>query len=170
VFYNVETLSESRSDPLPTMQAILEKLGALMIGAIPTSLLFLVLVVAYEFLVHKPLTAALAKRRALTEGAMEDARKAVADAEARTAEYVEKLRLARADAYKIREQRIKQWSAERDAALDSARKNAGQKVSQARAQLEQEAAAARKTIEASAADLAAQAVRAVLPVAAGGSR
>jgi F-type H+-transporting ATPase subunit b len=139
------------------MQLILEKLGAL-------------LIVAYEFLVNKPLTAALAKRRALTEGAMEDARKAVADAEARTAEYAEKLRLARADAYKIREQRIKQWSAERDTALDSARKSAGQKVSQARAQLDQEAAAARKTIETSAADLAAQAVRAVLPVAAGGSR
>jgi F-type H+-transporting ATPase subunit b len=152
------------------MQLILDKLGALLVGAIPTALLFLVLVVAYELLVHKPLTATLAKRRALTEGAMEDSRKAIADAEARTAEYAEKLRLARAEVYKIREQRIKQWNGERDAALDSARKSAGQKVSQARAQLDQEAAGARKTIEASAADLAAQAVRAVLPVAAGGSR
>ena len=56
---------------------------------------------------------------------MEDARKAIAQAEARTAEYADKLRLARADAYKIREQRVKQWTAERDAALDTARKASG---------------------------------------------
>lgn len=152
------------------MQAILPKLAALFTGAIPTALLFLVLVGAYELLVHKPLSAALAKRRALTEGAMEEAQRAVAEAEGRTAEYAEKLRLARAEAYKIREQRIRQWTAEREAALETARHSAGQKVNQARTQLEQEAAAARKTIEASAAELAAQAVRAVLPVAAGGTR
>ena len=101
---------------------------------------------------------------------MEDAQKAIAEAEARTAEYAAKLRQARAEVYKIREQRVKQWNAERDAALDAARKAAGQKVSQARAELETEAAAARQTILGSAGDLAGQVVRAVLPVAAGGSR
>ena len=62
---------------------------------------------------------------------MEDARKAIAQAEAKAAEYADQLRLARADVYKIREQRIKQWSAERDAALDAARKAASEKVRQA---------------------------------------
>ena len=82
------------------------------------------------------------------------------------------LRLARADVYKIREQRIKQWSAERDTALDAARKAASQKVRQAKAELEAEAVSARQAIQASAADLADLAVRAVLPLplAAGGSR
>jgi len=120
--------------------------------------------------VQRPLSAVLAKRRALTEGAMEDARKAVAEAEAKAADYAERLRLARADVYKLREQRVKQWNAERDAALDEARKAAGQKVRHAKADVEAEAAAARKTIQASAAELAGQVVRAVLPVAAGGSR
>ena len=101
---------------------------------------------------------------------MEDARKAVAEAEARAAEYAERLRQARADAYKVREQRVKQWNAERDAALDAARKSAGDKVRQARVEIEAEAATARKVIQAAAADLAGQAVRAVLPAAAGGSR
>ena len=55
------------------------------------------------------------------------------------AEYAAKLRQARAEIYKVREQRIKQWNAERDAALDVARKAAGRKVSQARAELEAEA-------------------------------
>ncbi len=139
-------------------------------GAIPTTLLFIVLVLAYQFLVQGPLTATLSKRRSLTEGAMEDAQKAVAQAEARTAEYAAKLRQARAEVYKVREQRVKQWNAERDAQLDVARKAAGQRVSQAKAALEAEAEAARQTILGSAGELAGQVVRAVMPMAAGGSR
>ena len=152
------------------MQEILQQVGALLVGAIPTALLFIVLVLAYQFLVQGPLTDTLKKRRALTLGAMEDARKAIEKAEARTNEYANKLRQARADAYKIREQRVKQWTGERDAALDAQRKTAGDKVSQAKGELEAEAAQARTAIQASAADLASQAVRAVLPVAAGGTR
>jgi F-type H+-transporting ATPase subunit b len=152
------------------MQDILQQLGELLVGAIPTALLFIVLVFAYQFLVQGPLTAVLERRRALTEGAMEDARKAISQVEAKTAEYAERLRLARADAYKLREQRVKQWSTERDAALDAARKAAGEKVRQAKAEFDAEAASARRAIQAAAADLAGQAVRAVLPLAAGGSR
>jgi F-type H+-transporting ATPase subunit b len=140
------------------------------VGAIPTTLLFIVLVLAYQFLVQGPLTAVLKQRRALTQGAMEDAEKAIAEAEARTAEYATKLRQARAEVYKVRELRIKQWSAERDAQLDTARKAAGLKVSQARTALEAESEAARKTILGSAGELAGQVVRAVLPATAGGSR
>ena len=139
-------------------------------GAIPTTLLFIVLVLAYQFLVQGPLTATLRKRRALTEGAMEDAQKAVAQAEERTAEYAAKLRQARAEVYKVREQRVKQWNAERDAQLDVARKAAGQRVSQAKVALEAEAEAARQSILGSAGELAGQVVRAVMPAAAGGTR
>jgi F-type H+-transporting ATPase subunit b len=152
------------------MQDIIQQLGQLMLSAVPTALLFIVLVFAYQFLVQGPLTALLAKRRALTEGAMEDARKAITEAEAKAAEYAERLRQARAEVYKLREQRVKQWSAERDASLDAARKSASQKVHEATVALEAEAAAARKAIQASVADLATQAVRAVLPLAAGGTR
>lgn len=139
-------------------------------GAIPTALLFIVLVAAYEFLVQGPLTAVLARRRALTEGAIEDARRSVAAAEAKAQEYAERLRQARAEAYQLREQRMKQWSVERDTALEAARQTAGQKVRQARGELESEAAAAQATLEAAAADLAGQVIRAVLPAAVGGSR
>jgi F-type H+-transporting ATPase subunit b len=141
-----------------------------MVGAIPTALLFIVLVLAYQFLIQQPLSDTLKKRRDLTEGAMEEARKAIAQAEARTAEYAAKLRQARADVYKLREQRVKQWNAEREAQLETARKAASARVSQARAELDAEAASARRTIQASVGDLAGQAVRAVLPAAAGSSR
>jgi len=152
------------------MQDIVQQLEQLLVGAIPTALLFIVLVLSYQFLVQGPLTAVLAKRRALTEGAMEDARKAIAEAESKAAQYADRLRQAKADAFKVRDQRLQQWSAERDAALDAARKSAGDKVRQAKSALDAEAAAARQSIQASIADLAGQAVRAVLPAAAGGSR
>lgn len=151
------------------MSLIIQQIEALLLGAIPTMVLFIVLVLAYQFLVHAPLTATLKKRRELTEGAMEEAQKAIVRAEARTAEYAEKLRLARAEAFKIREHRVQQWSAERDAALDAARKAASEKLAKAKAEIASEAAAARQSIAASAADLAAQVVRAVLP-ATGGAR
>lgn len=141
-----------------------------MLGAVPTVLLFIVLVLAYQFLVQGPLTATLKQRRARTEGAIEDAQKAIARAEARSAEYATALRQARTEVYKIREQRVKQWNAERDTALEAARKAAGSKVSQAKAELDAEAALARQTIQASAGELANQVVRVVMPLAAGGSR
>lgn len=157
----------SAAQPEPSL---VDQVTQLIVGAIPTALLFIVLVLCYQFLVQKPLTRILSERRARTEGAIEDAHRAIAQAEARAAEYADKLRQARAEIFKIREQRIKQWSAERDAALDQARKAAGLQVSQAKAELETEAGSARQAIQASAADLASRVVRAVLPMAAGSTR
>ena len=65
---------------------------------------------------------------------------------------------------------MKQWTTERDTALEAARKAAGQKVAQARAELEAETAQARQSIQAAQGELASQVVRAVLPAAAGSSR
>ncbi len=152
------------------MQDIFQQLQGYFIGAVPTSLLFIVLVLAYQFLVQGPLTATLKERRARTEGAVEAAHKAIEQAEKRAAEYDAKLRQARAEIFKAREERIKKWSAERDAALDVARKAAGSRVSQAKIELEAEAAQARQSMQASISDLANQVVRAVLPATAGGTR
>jgi F-type H+-transporting ATPase subunit b len=152
------------------MQVLIQQLGTLLLSSIPTILLFTVLVLAYQFLIQGPLTATLQERRSRTEGAQEKAHQAIAQAEELTAEYAERLRQARGEVYKAREARVKQWNAERDAALDVARKAAVLKVNQAKAALEAEAAQARKAIQASAGDLARQVLRAVLPVAAGGSR
>ena len=152
------------------MEDIVQQVVALLLGAIPTILLFVVLVAAYQLLVQGPLNRVLAERRARTEGAVENAHRAIADAEAKAAEYADKLRLARAEIFKMREQRAKQRSAEREAALDEARKAAGAKVSQARTEIDAEADRARQAIQGSAGELASQVVRAVLPLAAGSSR
>lgn len=152
------------------MDEILQQVGPLLLGSVPTVVLFIVLVLAYQILVQGPLNRTLKERRARTEGAIEDAHKAIARAEERAGEYAAKLRQARADVYKLREQRVKQWNAERDAALDDARRATGQKVSEAKAQIDAEAAQARRAIEGSAGELASRVVRAVLPLAAGGTR
>jgi F-type H+-transporting ATPase subunit b len=115
------------------------------------------------------LNATLKERYARTEGAVEDAHKAIVLAEQRAADYAAKLRQARGEIYKAREQRVKQWNAEREVALESARKASGVKVRQAKAGLDAEAEAARQNLQGAAADLASQVVRAVLPQAAGGS-
>jgi F-type H+-transporting ATPase subunit b len=151
------------------MEEIFQQIGTLLLGATPTILLFVALVLAYQFLVQGPLSRALAERRARTDGAMENAHKAIGEAEARAAEYAEKLRQARAEIFRMREARDKQRNAEREAALDAARKAAGAKVSKARDEIDAEAEGAKQAIQASAGDLANQVVRAVLPLAAGSS-
>ena len=152
------------------MDDIVQQVGALLLGAIPTILLFVVLVAAYQILVQGPLSRTLAERRAKTEGAVENAHKAIAQAEAKAAEYADKLRQARAEVFKMREQRAKQRNAERETALDATRKAAGAKVNQAKAEMDSETESAKQTIQGSAGELANQVVRAVLPMAAGSSR
>ena len=152
------------------MQELIQQVGALLLGAIPTALLFIVLVMAYQFLIQGPLSRTLKERRARTEGAVEDAHKAIARSEARAAEYADKLRQARAEVYKMREQRAKQRNAERETVLDAARKASGARVTQAKVDLDAETDRARQAIQGSAGELANQVVRAVLPLAAEGSR
>jgi F-type H+-transporting ATPase subunit b len=151
------------------MQEIIQQVGSFLVGAMPTMLLFIVLVLAYQFLVQGPLTATLKERRARTVGALEDAQKAIERAEAGR-RVCRQAAPGAAEVYKVREQRVKQWTAERDATLDDARKAAGQKVAEATAELEAEAGQARQALKAAAGELASQVVRAVLPAAAGSSR
>ena len=152
------------------MDEIVQQVGALLLGAIPTILLFIVLVAAYQILVQGPLNRTLAERRARTEGAVENAHKAIAQAEAKATEYADKLRHARAEIFKMREQRAKQRNAERESALDAARKASGAKVSEAKVEMDAETDRARQVIQGSAGELANQVVQAVRPLAAGSTR
>lgn len=144
------------------MDEILQQLGELVVGSVPTMLLFLTLVAAYEFLVHGPMTRMLDERRNRTTGAIEKAHAAIAAADAKAQEYESRLRAARMEVLKAREVRVQQWNAERDKALDAARQQSHDRVLAARVQLEGEVHAARTTIESSADQLAGQILKAVL--------
>ena len=145
------------------MDEILNQLGGLALGAVPTMALFLLLVVAYGLLVRRPLERVLAERRARTTGAVEQARAAIAEAEARTAEYEARLRKARAEVLAEREERLKQWGADRDRALAEVRAATVEKVKAAKGEIEQSVAIAQLQIEGASAELSEQILRAVLP-------
>ena len=142
---------------------LLRQLGDLVLGSVPTMIIFLVLVIAYRYILYGPLAKLLAERRARTIGAVEAAHAAIAQADAKSQEYEAKLRAARAEIFHQREQRVQQWNAEKDTALASARLAAQERVAEARAGIEAEAAAARQHIENAAGQLAAQVLQAVLP-------
>lgn len=147
------------------MDELLHQLGDLALGAIPTLILFIVLVLAYRFILYGRLTQALRERRDRTAGAMEKSRLAISQADVRTQEYEAKLRAARADIFRAREQRLQQWNAERESALAAARLAAQQRVQAAQTALNSQAADARRQIEEIANQLAAQVLAAVLPPA-----
>ena len=51
------------------MEQILNQLGELVLGSVPTMVLFILLVAAYGFLVRRPLDRVLAERHALVHAA-----------------------------------------------------------------------------------------------------
>jgi F-type H+-transporting ATPase subunit b len=145
------------------MDEILNQLGGLVLGAVPTMILFLLLVMAYGLLVRRPLDRVLAERRARTTGTVEQARSAIAEAEAKTAGYEDSLRRARADLFTAREKRLKQWSTEREKALAEARTATAEKVQAAKVEIEQSVAIAQLQIEGMSAELSEKILRAVMP-------
>jgi F-type H+-transporting ATPase subunit b len=145
------------------MNEILNQLGGLVLGAVPTMCFFLLLVIAYAFLVRRPLEKVLAQRRSRTTGAMDQAHASISQAEQKTAEYEERMRHARADIIAVREQRLKQLQAEREQALHEAREITAERVRAGRAEIEESVAQARHHIETVSMELSEQIVRAVMP-------
>ncbi len=152
------------------MDAILKQLGELLLSAIPTIFMLLIVWAAYITLVRRKLDQVLAERHARTEGAIEQARAEIAAAEARTAEYEQKLREARAQVYKAQEAARQRLMETRNAALDQARQQAGEKVRQSRASLAAEVASARESLGRQAETLAGNIIESVLRPSATGGR
>ncbi len=144
------------------MDETLRQIGGLLLGSIPTVIFFLLLYGFYTVLVHKPLARVLAERHARTQGAIEKARADVQSAEARTAEYEQRLRDARVALFKAQEARRAQASQARAAAIAEARSKAQAQVEQARAAIENEKRVAKQSLEGEAGRLASEIIRNVL--------
>ena len=145
------------------MDEILNQLGGLVLGSVPTMIFFILLLIAYGLLVRRPLDRILAERRARTTGAVEQARGAIAAAEAETSVYEDKLRQAKAEIFHARDQKLKQWNADRDAAIDQVRRATQQRILAAKLDIEQSATTARAQIEGMSAELSSRILSAVLP-------
>src|SRR6204780_3387810 len=106
------------------MDETLRQLGELLLGSVPTIILFTLLYILYTAIVHKPLGRVLEQRRSKTEGAIEKSRADIAAAEARTSEYEQRLREARAKVFHAQEARRKAALDARTAAMNEARAKA----------------------------------------------
>jgi F-type H+-transporting ATPase subunit b len=157
------------------MDETLRQLGGLLLGSVPT-IIFLVLVFGlYTSLVHRPLVRILAERHAKTEGAVERSRADIAAAEARTADYEQRIREARLAIFKAQEARRQQALQGRAAIVAAARARANERIEAARRAIEQDKMSALSRLKVNATALAAEIVRMVLQPAAaqtqvGGSR
>jgi F-type H+-transporting ATPase subunit b len=150
------------------MDETLRQLGELLLGSVPTVILLALLYALYTTIVHKPLQRVLAERRSKTEGAVEKSRADIAAAEARTAEYEQKLREARAAVFKTQEAKRQAVLQARSAALNEARSKAQAQVQAAKKDIENDRATAEAGLPADAATLAQEIVRRVLqPTGAG---
>ena len=144
------------------MDQTIRQLGELQLRAVPTAILLAILYFLYTLLVHKPLTAVLAERRSRTEGALEKARADIAAADARTADYEQRLREARLKIFKNLETRRQQATQLRAEAAAQARARAQEQVKSARAALEQDKQQAMAKLQSDAERLAAEIVQRVL--------
>jgi F-type H+-transporting ATPase subunit b len=144
------------------MDETLRQLRELLLGAVPTVILLALLYVLYTVIVHKPLRRVLEERRSKTEGAIEKSRADIAAAEARTAEYEQKLREARTSVFKQQESRRQAALQTRTNAVNEARTRAQAQVQEAKKNIEADRVAAQAGLQADVASLAQEIVRRVL--------
>ena len=152
------------------MDTILRQVGELLISSIPTIICLLVVWAGYRFIVHGKLQQVLAQRHALTEGAVQRARQEIADAEARTAEYEQRIREARSQIYQTQQANRQRVVEQRNAALAEARKQSGETVKSARTALEKDVEAAKAGLDQQVGALADKVIETVLRPAAEGAR
>jgi len=144
------------------MDETLHQLGELLLGAVPTVILLALLYGLYRRIVHAPLHRVIDERRAKTEGAVEKSRADIAAAEARTAEYEQRLREARAAVFRVQEARRQAALQSRSHAVNETRTKAQEQVQAAKQGIEKDRAAAERGLQADAASLAQEIVRRVL--------
>jgi F-type H+-transporting ATPase subunit b len=150
------------------MDQTLQQLGELLLGAVPTVILLTLLYALYTVIVHKPLRRVLDERRSKTEGAIEKSKADIAEAEARTSEYEQRLREARAAIFRSQEANRQAAMQARANALNEARRKAQGQVQAAKADIENDRASAEQGLQAEAAALAREIVRRVLEPAGAG--
>jgi F-type H+-transporting ATPase subunit b len=134
---------------------------------VPTVILFGLLYVSYRVLLHKPLEAVLEERHRRTQGAIEKAQADIASADARTAEYEQRVRDARVAIYQAQESRRRKFQEAAAAALAEARSKADALVRQTRADLDNDVTAARTGLESESEKLAAAVIQSILRPAGG---
>ena len=143
---------------------IVHQLGELFLQAVPTVLIVLLFYLVLRGLFFNPLLRVMAEREARTAGARKAAEVAQAAAAEKVKQYQEALRRARGQVYAEQEAARKKLLDDRAAQLKDARGKAAIEVASAKERMAQDLVEARRDIEASVAQLAAEIARRVLQV------
>ena len=150
------------------MDQTLQQLGELLLGAVPTIIFVTLLYMLYKVIVHKPLRRVLEERHNKTEGAIEKSKADIAAADARTSEYEQRLREARAAVFRAQEAKRQAALQARTNAVNQTRSKAQAQVQAAKGDIESDRRAAQQGLQAEAATLAQEIVRRVLEPAGAG--
>ena len=122
------------------------QLGELVITSLPTLFLFFFLYFYLRRFFFSRIERVLDERRQATSGTRQAASQSLKRAEAKAAEYEEKLRAARSEIYKEQEAQRQQWRSEQSAALETARRHTDALLKDARTSLEAKAAEAKAAL------------------------
>jgi F-type H+-transporting ATPase subunit b len=133
------------------MESTLHDLGGLLLKAVPTIVLLLIVYAYLRWMFFGPLETVLTARKQATEGTREKAEALLTKADQTAAAIQNKLREAREEIYQEREEARRQWTSMQAAEIE-----------RARAQLETEAAAAKRDLAATADSLAEEIARTLL--------
>jgi F-type H+-transporting ATPase subunit b len=144
------------------MQSIGGQLGELFLQAVPTVLIILLFYIILRVIFFKPLLKVMAERDARTAGAQKAAQAAQAAAHEKVKQYQEALRHANAKVYAEQEAARKNVLDERGERLKEARAKANAEVTAAKAHIEQELTTARREVEATVGQLAAEIAQKIL--------
>lgn len=144
------------------MEATLQKLGELLIKAIPTVLFFILLTLYLKSVLFKPLAKIFEERRKATEGVRELAQRAFEAADKKTSEFERALHMARAELHQEHEALRRRWIEEQEQEIARARAEADAKIQEAKRQIGQEVERAQGELNASVETLSEQIVRSVL--------
>ena len=144
------------------MDPLLKQVGDLLLGAVPTVVIFLLLYAIYTSLVGNPLRRTLDERRKRTEGAVIKARADIAAAEAKTQDYEQRLREARLVIFKAQEVRRQAAQKARAGAVAEARERAQQQIREARTAIGADIAVARQSLQGESESLASEIIRTIL--------
>ena len=138
------------------MDSTLHDLGRLLLKALPTIFLLLVVHLYLKWMFFRPMGAVLAKRREATDGAREAAAATRARGDEQAGAIEAKLRQAREQIYQEQEEARRRWTSEQSAQLDEARAGARDLIHQSKQRLDEESAAAKERLSATAGALADQ--------------
>jgi F-type H+-transporting ATPase subunit b len=149
------------------MTDLVHQIGELFLRAVPVALIVLIFYFVLRSLFFKPLLQVMAERDARTLGAQKAAEAAQASAADKIKQYEEALRRAKAKVYAEQEAERKKVLDERAAFLKETRSKANADVNQAKENVAGQLEAAKKEIERSVPELAAEIAQRVLRVPAG---